>query len=193
MRGFILGILFTLIVLVAGGWWCVKQGYVDFAADGKPSWTEEKVAMAAVDAWTDRRAGDAKNPVEPTEANVTAGAQLYLDHCAGCHGVPSNPDSAFARSFNPPAPEFFKDAPDMSDSQNFYIIQHGIRWTGMPAWGKTLSDTQIWTLCSFLANTEKLPAGAQKILAPQSAGAPASMPADMKMPSGMKMDMKSDR
>jgi mono/diheme cytochrome c family protein len=193
MRGFLLGIIFTLIVLAAGGWWCVKQGYMDFAADQKPSWAEEKVAMAAVDASTDRRASDAKNPVEPTETNVTAGAQIYLDHCAGCHGVPSNPDSTFARSFNPPAPEFFQDAPDMSASQNFYIIQHGIRWTGMPAWGKTLSDTQIWTLCAFLDNTEKLPAAAQKILAPPSASAPAPMPPDMKMPPGMKMDMKSDR
>jgi mono/diheme cytochrome c family protein len=188
MRGFVLGILFTLIALAAIGWWCVKHGSVDFGADQRPSYLEEKVAMEAVDASTDRRAGDAKNPVEPTEANVTAGAQLYIDHCAGCHGVPSNPDSTFARSFNPPAPEFFKDAPDMSDNQNFYIIQHGIRWTGMPAWGKTLSDTQIWTLCAFLDNTEKLPAGAQKILAPQGAAEPTAMPPDMKMPPGMKME-----
>src|SRR5580704_9940132 len=85
MRGFLLGIAFTLIVLVAGGWWCVKQGYVDFAADQKPSIVEDKVAMAAVDASTDRRAGDAKNPLEATEVNIASGAQLYLDHCAGCH------------------------------------------------------------------------------------------------------------
>jgi mono/diheme cytochrome c family protein len=179
MRGFVLGILFTLIALVAGGWWCLKQGYVDFAADQKPTAAEERISMAAVDASTDRRAPEGKNPVEPTETNIAAGAQLYLDHCAGCHGLPSNPDSAFARSFNPPVPEFFKDAPDMSDSQNFYIIQHGIRWTGMPAWGKTLSDTQIWQLATFLANVEKLPPAAQKVLGPQAADTP--MPA-MKMP-----------
>jgi mono/diheme cytochrome c family protein len=186
MRGFLFGIIFTLIVLVAGGWWCVKQGYIDFAADQKTSVLENKVAMEAVDASTDRRAGDAKNPLEATEANITAGAQLYLDHCAGCHGLPSNPDSQFARSFNPPVPEFFQDAPDMSDSQNFYIIQHGLRWTGMPAWGKTLSETQIWELATFLGNTEKLPPSAQKILAPEGATPAPSM--QMKMPPGMKME-----
>jgi mono/diheme cytochrome c family protein len=186
MRGFLLGVIFTLIVLVAGGWWCVKQGYIDFAADQKPSIVEDKVAMAAVDASTDRRAGDAKNPLEATEANITAGAQLYLDHCAGCHGLPSNPDSQFARSFNPPVPEFFKDAPDMSDSQNFYVIQHGVRWTGMPAWSRTLSETQTWELATFLGNAEKLPPSAQKILGPQGATPAPSM--QMNMPPGMKMD-----
>jgi mono/diheme cytochrome c family protein len=186
MRGFLVGIVFTLIVLVAGAWWCVKQGYIDFAADQQPSIVEDKVAMAAVDASTDRRAGDAKNPLQPTEANLTAGAQLYLDHCAGCHGLPANPDSQFARSFNPPVPEFFKDAPDMSDSQNFYIIQHGVRWTGMPAWNKTLSETQVWQLATFLANIEKLPPSAQKILGSQGATPAPTVPGNM--PPGMKMD-----
>jgi mono/diheme cytochrome c family protein len=146
---------------------------------------EDKVAMAAVDASTDRRAGDAKNPLEPTEANITAGAQLYLDHCAGCHGLPSNPDSPFARSFNPPVPEFFKDAPDMSDSQNFYIIRHGVRWTGMPAWSRTLSETETWQLATFLGNTEKLPAAAQRLLGPQGKSPGPSI--DRNMPAGMKM------
>lgn len=186
MRGFLLGIVFTLIVLVAGGWWSVKQGYIDFAADQKPSMVEDKVAMAAVDASTDRRAANAKNPLEATEVNITAGAQLYLDHCAGCHGLPSSPDSQFARSFNPPVPEFFKDAPDMTDGQNFYMIQHGVRWTGMPAWGRTLSETQIWQLATFLGNTEKLPPAAQKRLESQGSTPAPSM--QMTMPPAMKMD-----
>ncbi len=182
MRNFIVGILFTLIALIVGGWWCVKQGYVNFAADQKPSYAEEKVAMAAVDASMDRRAGDAKNPITPTEENIAVGAKIYLDHCGGCHGIPSNPDSAFSRSFNPPVPEFFKDAPDMSDSQNFYAIQHGIRWTGMPAWGKTLSDTEIWQVATFLDNVGKLPPAAQKIFGPDAAAAPAPSPMPMSMP-----------
>jgi mono/diheme cytochrome c family protein len=121
----------------------------------------------------------------PTEANIAAGAQLYLDHCAGCHGVPSNPDSPFGRSFNPPVPEFFKDAPDMSESQNFYIIQHGVRWTGMPAWGQTLSDTQTWEIVRFLGNVEKLPPAALKVLGPQPAKAPAPAPMQMTPGGGM--------
>jgi mono/diheme cytochrome c family protein len=182
MRNFILGILFALIALVVVGWWSVKQGYVNFAADQKASLVEQRVAMAAVDASMDRRAGEGKNPVMPTEENIAAGAKLYLDHCGGCHGVPSSPDTEFARSFNPPVPEFFKDAPDMSDSQNFYAIQHGIRWSGMPAWSRTLSDLEIWKIATFLDNLGKLPPAAQKIFGEQAATAPASMPMPMSMP-----------
>ena len=184
MRGFILGIIFTLIALAAGGWWWLKQGYLDFAADHQASRFEGKLAMDAVDASTDRRAPEARNPVQPTPANLAAGAKLYLDHCAGCHGVPSHPDSQFARSFNPPVPEFFNDPPDMSESQNFYIIQHGIRWTGMPAWNRTLSDTEIWEVVTFLANLGKLPPEAQKVFGPE----PANAPEPMQMPAGMKMN-----
>ncbi|MGD1211353.1 MAG: c-type cytochrome [Candidatus Acidiferrales bacterium] len=175
MRDFILGILFALIVLVAGAWFVLKKGYVDFAADQRPSLMEAKLSMAAVDAWTDRRAPEGKSPIQPTEENIAAGAKIYLDHCAGCHGVPSNPDGQFARSFNPPAPGFFNDAPDMPDNQNFYIIQHGIRWTGMPAWSKTLDETQTWQVVTFLSNLEKLPPAAQKIFGP-SVAPPMSMP-----------------
>ena len=173
MRGFVLGVLFTLVAIGAGGYFCLSQGYVSFAADTKPSATEARLAMAAVDASTDRHAPEMKNPVPATEANVTAGAKLYLDHCAGCHGVPSNPDSVFAESFYPPVPGFFKDAPDMPENQNFYVIQHGIRWTGMPAWNQSLNDMQTWQIVTFLSNIEKLPPAAKNVLGPGPAPQPS--------------------
>lgn len=163
MRGFLLGIIFTLIVIVIAVLWVAKTGRVSFEADQEPSHLERSFAMGAVDASTDRHAPDVKNPLAPTEENITAGAHIYLDHCAGCHGVPSNPDSQFARSFNPPVPTFFKDSPDMPENQNFYVVQHGVRWTGMPAWKNTLNDTQIWQVITFMSNIEKLPAPAQKV------------------------------
>ena len=56
----------------------------------------------------------------------------------------------------------------MADNQNFYIIQHGIRWTGMPAWNKTLNENQAWQMVTFLGHIEKLPPAAPKELAPGS-------------------------
>jgi len=132
------------------------------------------LAMAAVDASTDRHAGDHKNPLQPTDENVVAGTVLYRNHCAGCHGTPSNPDSQFGHSFNPPVPQFFKEGSDMADNQSFYIIQHGIRWSGMPAWNKTLNENQTWEIVTFLSHLEKLPPAAQKELAPAESPAPAS-------------------
>jgi mono/diheme cytochrome c family protein len=181
MKNFLLGILFALVAMIVGGWFALKQGYVDFAADQRPSFVESKLAMAAVDASTGRRALDQKNPISPTEESIAAGAKLYLDHCGGCHGVPSNPDSRFARSFYPAVPGFFHDAPDMSEGANFYIIRHGIRWTGMPAWGSTLNDTQIWQVVTFLSNIGKLPLAAQKVFGETSESAPIPMPRGMQM------------
>jgi mono/diheme cytochrome c family protein len=171
MKGFILGIVATLAAIFLAGLIIVKTGLLNFSADQPVSDTETHLAMSAVDASTDRHAAELKNPLPANEGTIVSGADLYMNHCAGCHGVPSNKDSVFANSFNPPAPVFFKDAPDMSENQNFYIIQHGIRWTGMPAWGKTLTDTQIWQLVTFLSNIEKLPPAATKKLEIQAAPA----------------------
>lgn len=182
MRNFFTGIFLTLLVLGVAGFLVVKKGYVDFRADQEPSLLEQKLAMEAVDSSTDRRAADLKNPVAATDENLVAGTKLYINHCAGCHGVPSNPDSQFGRSFYPTVPAFFKDSPDMPDSQNFYIIQHGIRWTGMPGWSKTLNETQTWQLVTFLGNIEKLPPAAKKEFDQPGLSTPVGAPTEKSGP-----------
>jgi thiosulfate dehydrogenase len=176
MRNFLSGVFLTLLIIGIAVFIAVKQGYVDFKADQEPSFLEKKFAMAAVDASTDRHAPDQKNPMQANDENLVAGAKLYINHCAGCHGVPSNPSSQFPKSFYPPVPTFFSDAPDMPENQNFYIIQHGIRWSGMPAWDKTLNDTQMWQLVTFLSNLEKLPPAAKREFEQVGSSAPASAP-----------------
>jgi mono/diheme cytochrome c family protein len=169
MKAFVGGILFSAIVILVGGYLLVKQGYLPIEADQQPAALERKIAMSAVDASVDRHAPDRKNPIQPTDENLAEGAKIFLNNCAGCHGLPSNPDSRFGHSFYPPVPQFFTDAPDMPDNQNFYITQHGTRWTGMPAWNKTLNETQIWTVVTFLSHLEKLPPAALKVLEPPPA------------------------
>jgi mono/diheme cytochrome c family protein len=183
MRGFISGVILTLLIIGVGGFLVIKKGYLSFNADQEPGFVEKKMAMSAMDASTDRHAPDVKNPVAANEENIVDGAKLYVDHCAGCHGVPSNPESQFGRSFYPSVPPFFKDAPDMPENQNFYIIQHGVRWTGMPAWNKTLSEKQMWQVVTFLSNIEKLPPAAIKEFQPAGSTAPlpAITPAPMPM------------
>ncbi len=186
MKGFLLGIMLTLIALAVGGYLLLMHGHVNFDADRQSSEFEDHLAMSAVDASTERNAPEQKNPLPADEANLVAGAQLYVNHCAGCHGLPANPDGQFGRSFNPPVPGFFKDAPDMPENQNFYIIQHGIRWTGMPAWNKTLSETQTWQLVTFLSNIQKLPSAALKEFEPPATPATAPAPAPTSAPMRMR-------
>ena len=143
MKGFILGIITALAAIFLAGLIILKTGLVNFSADQPSSDTEKHLAMSAVDASTDRHAPELKNPLPTNQDTIVSGADLYMNHCAGCHGVPSNKDSVFANSFNPPVPVFFKDAPDMSENQNFYIIQHGVRLSGMPGWKTSLKEPEV--------------------------------------------------
>jgi len=65
-------------------------------------------------------------------------------------GAMDNAETAWRIRLYPPAPQFPKEPTDMEEFANFYVIKHGVRWTGMPAWSGELSDQQIWTLVMYL-------------------------------------------
>jgi mono/diheme cytochrome c family protein len=157
MQKFLWGILFTLVVIVIGAFLVVRGGYFNFSADTETSPLEKKIAMSAMDKSTERRAPQTSNPLQPNDDTLIASARLYRDNCAGCHGDPSHMATQLGDSFNPPAPQFWMDAPDMPENENFYIIKHGVRWTGMPSWNKKLSDAQIWQVVTLLSHLDKLP------------------------------------
>ena len=98
-----------------------------------------------------------KNPIQTTDVNLFDGARLYRDKCADCHGRPDNPESDYGESFYPPAPQFMKVRPHLSDGQNFYIIRCGVRRTATPAWGKIMADSEIWQVVALLDHLDNLP------------------------------------
>jgi mono/diheme cytochrome c family protein len=173
MKGFVFGI-FTMILIFALGLLFAYTGFIDMRADNPPSKIEASVAGHAMDANVARTAPKLTNPVAANDANLAAGAHLYHDHCAHCHGDPVNPKGPLAESLNPPAPQFMTDAADMPESQNFYIVQHGIRWTGMPGMKTTLSEQQTWELVTFLSHMNTLPAAAKLVFAETAARAQQS-------------------
>ncbi len=157
MKGFLLGVLITLIVLGLGVFFYLRMGFLNTRADAAPSSFETRWAMHFLDASVGRHASDQADPIEAGPANLLAGMALYRTNCARCHGAPDHPERKFGHPFYPPAPNFVMEAADMPENQNFYIIKHGIRYTGMPAWESVLSDQQIWELTTFLSHMDKLP------------------------------------
>ncbi|MGC0772714.1 MAG: c-type cytochrome [Candidatus Acidiferrum sp.] len=162
MKGFVFGIL-TMILILALGLLFALMGFVNMRADNPPSTIETAVAGRAMDASIARAAPKQTNPITPDEANLAAGARLYRDHCTLCHGDPAHPKSVLAGSLNPPAPQFMDDKPDMPENNNFYILQHGVRWTAMPGWKNVLSEQQIWQLVTFLSHMHDLPPPAKQV------------------------------
>jgi mono/diheme cytochrome c family protein len=162
MKGFILGIV-TAIFILALGLLFALLGFVSVSADNPPSKMETTLAGHAMDASVARAAPKVANPITADEANLAAGARLYRDHCTLCHGDPAHPKSPLADSLNPPAPQFMNDMADMPENQNFYILEHGIRWTAMPSWKDVLSERQIWQTVTFLSHMHELPPAARQV------------------------------
>jgi thiosulfate dehydrogenase len=157
MRNFLLGFLTAVVVVIVAGFSYVRFGFMDPRADVPVSVLEQKIAMPSLDASIERHAPEVKNPVDPTVASLIAGMKVYQADCASCHGDIKHAHGTLAESFYPRAPQFMEDAPDMPENQNLYIIQHGIRLSGMPAWKQALSDQQMWEVTTFLSHMDKLP------------------------------------
>jgi len=154
---FLLGFISAVVLVLAAIFCYVRFGFVDPRADAEPSSLETKLAMPALDASVDRRTPDMKNPIQLNDENLLAGMKIYQSACAGCHGDISHPHSAFGDSFYPRVPQFVEDPPDMPENQNFFIIEHGVRLSGMPGWKTSLKEFQIWQVTTFLTHMDKLP------------------------------------
>ncbi len=146
MRNFFLGVLVTLAVLILGGLGFALLGFIPTNANTAPPKFEQHLAMSAVDASADRHAPHVSSPVSATDQN---------------HGGLDKKPAAFGGSFYPPVPQLVLDPPDDPDWHNYYVVRNGIRYTGMPAWDKTLKEEDIWKVTIFLSHMEKLPAAAQ--------------------------------
>ena len=157
MRKFFLGFVAAVVVVFLAAFIWIRSGLMNPRADIPVNAFEQMIAMPSLDAAVDRRAPEAKNPVEATDDNLTAGIKIYQANCASCHGDPRHPRSILADALYPRAPQFMEDAPDMPENQSFYIIQHGIRLSGMPAWKQVLSEQEMWQVTTFLSRMDKLP------------------------------------
>ncbi len=157
MLKFLLGFAVAVLAVVTAGFCYVRFGFVDPRADLPVGWLESKIAMPSLDAAVDRHAPEAQNPIQNTEDNLIAGMKIYQPNCASCHGDIQHSHAQLADALYPRAPQFVEDAPDMPENQNFYIIQHGIRTSGMPAWKQVLSQQELWQVTTFLSHMDKLP------------------------------------
>jgi len=129
------------------------------ATTATPLPLEKTVAKMALRA-SIGNAGDQKNPLPFDDTNMLAGMNVYKEHCAVCHGVAGKPPTAMAKGMFPPPPQLLeKDGMVTDDPEGvtYWKVTHGIRLSGMPGFGSTLSDNQRWQVTMLAAHADKLP------------------------------------
>ena len=89
------------------------------------------------------------------QERIAAGAGLYAEMCAGCHLGPGLEKTEIAQGLYPAAPDF-THGNDLSPREQFWVIKHGIKASGMAAWGKTHNDALIWDMVAFLRHEGSL-------------------------------------
>jgi thiosulfate dehydrogenase len=158
-KGVVSGVALTLAVALIGAYSLVRSGLIPANSDAKPGRLETWMARTSLDATLRRDAPKGQNPVALTDQNLLEGVHLFAKNCAVCHGSAKGAESAspIAKGFYQKPPQLATDGvEDDPEGDSFWKIKHGIRLTGMPSFGDSLNDRQIWTLALFLKHMDKL-------------------------------------
>lgn len=89
---------------------------------------------------------------------VLAGAANYKAMCAGCHAAPGVEQGLPGTAMSPQPPRLDQATEEMTPAQLFWVIKHGIKATGMPAWGPSHSDEEIWSMVAFIRQLPQMSA-----------------------------------
>jgi thiosulfate dehydrogenase len=189
VKKFIFGLIIGLIIPAVVGYSYVRFGFAPIATSAPPMPFEEKAANMIMRAHMQKEMP--KNvPMQPTEDNLTQGANIYSSNCAFCHGVPDQPATMAAKGMFPLPPQLFNKDEMVTDDpvgRTYWTAKNGLRMTGMPGFGEMLSDNQLWQVSLLLSQADKLPAGVKGALTkPQptaSTTAPSTSPAVTPKPS----------
>ena len=185
LLGIVLGVILAPVAVVA--WLYFGQAPVAVADPPFPQ--ERLLAGVPLHARIDRELIKTP-PIQADEDNLVAGAQVYRDQCASCHGFHGKP-SAFGPHMYPDAPplwemhhhgaETMMGVSDDPPGETYWKVANGIRLTGMPSYKQVLTENQMWQVSLLLANADKpLPPAALDIL--RGAAPPSPAPAAASAP-----------
>ena len=166
-KGILLGIILGFILVGGGGYLYFASGKVPVATNSPEMPFERKFTQLALHAYLDKLPHP-NPPVPADETNLLAGAKLYKENCAVCHGLPGEPHNAIGNGMFPKPPLLFRGVGVTDDDawETYSKASGGIRMTGMPGFKDRLSDTQLWQVTVLLKNADKIPASVKAELAP---------------------------
>ena len=168
---FLVGLIVGLLVIPVWAALYVHFGHPPVAVADAPFPLERQIVHMPLHARIDKEM-PASAPIEASATNLTAGAQIYREQCASCHGLYGRP-SEFAAHMYPDAPQLWAPhrnggAIGVNDDpvgETYWKVANGIRLSGMPSFDKVLNQTQMWQVSLLLKNAgQPMPADAVKLL-----------------------------
>ena len=156
LKGFLLCAGLALILATIGGLVLMSTG---FSARPEPGGLETFGALTIRNLAIGRQARGFHNPVERSPEVIASGREHFADHCATCHANDGSGNTTIGQGLYPRAPDMrLARTQDLSDGQLFYIIENGVRLTGMPAWGtgEASGESASWMLVHFIRHLPEL-------------------------------------
>ena len=158
---FAVKIRYIIVSLIAAavviGAYVLSRG---FSARARPMFAETFVARRLRSLAVPRGVRAMQNPVPSDSKTLSEAMAHFADHCAFCHANDGSGDTPIGQGLYPKPPDMrLPDTQNLTDGELYYIIYNGVRFTGMPAFGHSLNETQIWQLALFLKHMDSLPPG----------------------------------
>jgi mono/diheme cytochrome c family protein len=157
----VLTALLVLVLLAAAGsaglfYWIGSRG---ISAKVDPGPVETAIARTMRRLAIPRANRNIRNPVAATPEVIAAGREHYADHCAACHANDGSGETELGLGLYPKSPDMRREpTQSLTDGELFYIIENGVRLTGMPAWstGTPEGEEQTWHLVHFIRHLPRL-------------------------------------
>jgi mono/diheme cytochrome c family protein len=118
---------------------------------------------------------------------IASGAAQYAEMCSSCHLAPGMKRTEISQGLYPRAPELRRGS-DLSPAEEFWVVKHGIKATGMPAWGVTHDDELLWDVVAFLRKLPELSADQYQALVKSAPKTHEEMMQEMEMGTGRRGD-----
>jgi mono/diheme cytochrome c family protein len=174
MKNVLLTLLAVIILGLAGALFMIFSGTYNVAATSKDSGFMHWVLSATREASIESRAEDVIPPSDKELSDpqtIRTGFEHYDEMCVGCHGAPGVKPGELRAGLNPEPPLLAEEAEEVSTQELFWVVKHGIKMTGMPAWGPTHDDKKIWAIVAFVKKMPELSAEEYQSMKQQMSGA----------------------
>ncbi len=177
MKSALLTIVILVVLIAGGAFLFLKNSANGFSTHAEPTAIETYLAHTARDLAMPASAKSLRNPQPNTPEVLDAAREHWADHCATCHANNGSGDTEMGRNLYPKAPDMRKaGTQNLTDGELFYIIENGVRLTGMPGWGGSGShEDDSWKLVRFIRHLPQVTPGEERRMQSMNPKTPADL------------------